>query len=59
LIAKANEMFQSLPYNTEFIVGDIDELRMEERKYDAAVCHALLLHMTDPRETLRKIGEKR
>nr|WP_225312818.1 class I SAM-dependent methyltransferase [Aneurinibacillus sp. XH2] len=54
LIRTAREVFQTLPYSTRFIVGDMEELQME-RKYDIAVCHAFLLHMTEPKKMLRKM----
>ncbi|WP_163855507.1 class I SAM-dependent methyltransferase [Paenibacillus elgii] len=54
LINTANEIFCKLPYTTEFIMGDIEEIRVE-RKFDIAMCHAFLLHVTDPVKMLRKM----
>ena len=54
LITKAKEYFQSLPYETEFIVADTNEVELE-RKYDIAVCHAFLLHMSDPKTMLKRM----
>lgn len=54
LIGKAKEVFQHLPYKTEFFVSDIEEISIE-RKYDMAVCHAFLLHMTDSKKVVQKM----
>ncbi|WP_010497458.1 class I SAM-dependent methyltransferase [Paenibacillus elgii] len=54
LINTANEIFCKLPYTTEFIMGDIEEIRVE-RKFDSAMCHAFLLHVTDPVKMLQKM----
>ncbi|HDX9589277.1 TPA: methyltransferase domain-containing protein [Bacillus pseudomycoides] len=47
LINDAKKLFQTLPSEAEFIVADVTEIELES-KYDIAVCHAFLLHMTDP-----------
>lgn len=52
LINRAKEIFNDLPYQTEFIVGDIQKIHLE-RKYDIAICHAFLLHMPNPKEVLK------
>ena len=54
LINKAKELFQASPYETEFIVSDMNEIELE-RKYDIAVSHAFLLHMPEPKRMLRKM----
>ena len=54
LINKAKEYFQSLPYETEFIVADTNEIELEN-KYDIAVCHAFLLHMSEPKKMLQRM----
>jgi SAM-dependent methyltransferase len=54
LINTAREVFLNLNYSTEFIVGDIDEINVD-RKYDIAMCHAFLLHMSDSKKILRKM----
>lgn len=54
LINKAEEVFLNQPYSTEFFVGDIEALSID-RKYDIAMCHALLLHMTDSKKVLQKM----
>ncbi|MFD0868324.1 MULTISPECIES: methyltransferase domain-containing protein [Paenibacillus] len=54
LIRTAREVFRTLPYSARFIAGDLEELQVE-RKYDIAVCHAFLLHMTEPKKMLRKM----
>jgi SAM-dependent methyltransferase len=55
LIAHAREVFKELPYETEFIIGDLDELNIEEGKYDVAVCQAVLQHMSNPKVLLGKM----
>ncbi|WP_454190083.1 class I SAM-dependent methyltransferase [Paenibacillus sp. Marseille-Q7038] len=54
LINQAKEIFSKLPYDTEFIVLDIDDAELEP-KYDIAISHAFLLHMTDPKRILQKM----
>jgi SAM-dependent methyltransferase len=54
LISEARAVFGTLPYETEFIVGDITEAELE-CKYDVALCHAFLMHMTDPILVLKKM----
>lgn len=56
LITQAQEIFQRLPYPSEFRVGDLEEMSID-RQYDMAVCHAFLLHMTDPTSILRKMAD--
>lgn len=52
LINKAIEYFHNLPYETEFFVADTNEIELE-RKYDIAVCHAFLLHISEPKRMLQ------
>lgn len=54
LIAEARELFRSLPYESEFIEGDATEIELEN-KYDIAICHAFLLHMSSPKTMLEKM----
>lgn len=54
LINKAKEYFHNLPYETEFFVADTNEIEMES-KYDIAVCHAFLLHMSEPKRMLQRM----
>ncbi|WP_337100236.1 class I SAM-dependent methyltransferase [Paenibacillus sp. YIM B09110] len=54
LIRRAEQLFNGSPYQTTFIVGDIEDVGVQ-RKYDVAWCHAFLLHMTDPQEIVRKM----
>ncbi|MFD2328179.1 class I SAM-dependent methyltransferase [Cohnella sp. GCM10020058] len=54
LIEKAKEIFAKQLYPTEFIRGDVEELDLQEA-YDIAICHAFLLHMKNPENTLRKM----
>lgn len=54
LIKEAREIFEKLNYTAEFIVGDIDDIVID-RKYDIAMSHAFLLHMTDVNNELKKM----
>ncbi len=54
LIAEARELFRSLPYESEFIEGDATEIELKN-KYDIAICHAFLLHMSSPKMMLEKM----
>lgn len=55
LIQQAKEIFSELPYETEFINGDITEIELKENSYDAAICHALLLHVVNPKKVISKM----
>ena len=54
LINQALEYFSKLPYETEFFVADTNSIELE-RKYDIAVCHAFLLHMSEPKSMLQSM----
>lgn len=54
LINSAREVFQNQPYPSEFFVRDIEEVKID-RKYDIAMCHAFLLHMSDSKKVLQKM----
>jgi SAM-dependent methyltransferase len=54
LIDHARELFKRSPYETEFIIGDFHTVAIE-KKYDIALCHGVLLHMTDPMLLLQKM----
>ncbi|NRF93934.1 class I SAM-dependent methyltransferase [Paenibacillus frigoriresistens] len=54
LINTAREVFQNQPYPSEFFISDIEEVTID-RKYDIAICHAFLLHMTDSKKILQKM----
>jgi len=56
LLNEARELFAALPYQTEFLQGDIQEIAVE-RKYDIALCHAFLLHVPNPITILKKMSE--
>lgn len=56
LIQHAQALFRQSPYETRFICGDFLELP-SERKYDLAVCHAVLLHMNDPITLLQRMKD--
>ncbi|CAH1211581.1 class I SAM-dependent methyltransferase [Paenibacillus sp. JJ-223] len=54
LIREAEEIYSHLDYDATFITCDIDEVQLEP-KYDIAVSHAFLLHMTEPARIVRKM----
>ncbi|MDD9267165.1 class I SAM-dependent methyltransferase [Paenibacillus sp. GCM10023248] len=54
LIDHAKELFAGTPFKTEFILGDVQKMSFEQ-KYDIVVCHAFLLHVENPKETLQKM----
>ncbi len=54
LLEEGKRIFASLPYEAEFLYGDIQEYE-PERKYDIALCHAFLLHMPNPEKILGKM----
>lgn len=54
LIAHGRSLFAELPYDAEFIVCDIHDVPVEQR-YDIAICHAVLLHMTEPLRMIEKM----
>ncbi|QUI24224.1 class I SAM-dependent methyltransferase [Vallitalea pronyensis] len=54
LIEEAKKIFKNLPYKTDFIVEDITQIVME-RQYDIALCHAVLLHMANPKVVLKNM----
>ncbi|GGG78639.1 methyltransferase domain-containing protein [Paenibacillus radicis (ex Gao et al. 2016)] len=54
LLDEARAIFAQLPYQTEFLQGDIQEIGLE-RKYDLAICHAFLLHVPNPKMILQKM----
>ncbi|MDQ0915384.1 methyltransferase domain-containing protein [Paenibacillus sp. V4I5] len=54
LINTAKEVFQNQSFPSEFYVSDIEEVTID-RKYDIAMCHAFLLHMSDSKKVLQKM----
>lgn len=54
LLDTARQLYERLPYEAEFIHGDVNEITLE-RSYDIAMCHALLLHVPDPELTLSRM----
>ncbi|MBB4826369.1 SAM-dependent methyltransferase [Sporosarcina luteola] len=54
LISRGRELFHDTPYETTFIVSDMNEIEIE-RTYDIAVSHAFLLHMSEPKRILQKM----
>jgi SAM-dependent methyltransferase len=56
LLAKARDIFGRTPFCTRFVEADVTKLEPEEEQYDVAVCHALLLHMSDPVKVLNRMS---
>lgn len=54
LLAEARELFRLLPYETQFLEGDVTEIELNDT-YDIAICHAFLLHMSSPKTMLQKM----
>jgi SAM-dependent methyltransferase len=54
LIDRAESIFKDTPFKTQFILGDIQKIELEQ-KYDIVVCHAFLLHVENPKEILQKM----
>lgn len=54
LLTEARELFRFLPYDSEFLEGDATEIELND-KYDIAICHAFLLHMSSPKMMLEKM----
>lgn len=54
LLNEARKLFAPLPYETAFLQGNIEEIALE-RKYDIAICHAFLLHVSYPMDILIKM----
>lgn len=54
LIKHAKELFAHTSYQAELIEGDIETVQVE-RTHDIAICHAFLLHMSEPRVVLEKM----
>lgn len=55
LLAKARDIFDQTPFRTRFIQADVTDVGLEERRYDLAICHALLLHVSDPIRVLNQM----
>lgn len=54
LIAQAKDNFKNSPYKTNFIRGDFNDLSLN-KKYDIAICQALLRHIGNPYDILKKM----
>lgn len=48
LLARARELFGKTSYRAHFVEADVTKVELADGHYDVALCHALLLHMTDP-----------
>ncbi|MCC3371666.1 class I SAM-dependent methyltransferase [Cohnella sp. REN36] len=57
LIEEAKRIYAELPYETRFVCADIRTWKAES-VYDVALCHAVLLHLEDPKATLRSMIER-
>lgn len=55
LLAKARDIFERMPYRTRFLQNDVTSIELAENQYDLAVCHALLLHLSDPVSVLKRM----
>jgi len=55
LLAKARDLFAETPYRTRFVMADATSAELEPGHYDVAMCHALLLHTTDPVRVLQQM----
>ncbi len=55
LLRTARDLFARSPYDTEFVVADVESHELEENRYDLAMCQALLLHLTNPKETISRM----
>lgn len=56
LITEAKALFKESEYKTEFIKSDLNLYNVKE-KYDMAICQALLRHLPNPKDILRKMTE--
>lgn len=54
LLNEAKSLFKDSKYKTEFIKGDINLFDVKG-KYDMAICQALLRHLPNPKDILRKM----
>ncbi|AFH64645.1 class I SAM-dependent methyltransferase [Paenibacillus caseinilyticus] len=56
LLKRARDAFQGTFYSAEFVEADLEGEVELDRRYDLAVCHALLLHLPDPVRTLGRMA---
>ncbi len=54
LLEEARAIFKDSEYKTEFIKSDINLFNVKE-KYDMAICQALLRHLPNPKDILKKM----
>ncbi|QUI22026.1 methyltransferase domain-containing protein [Vallitalea pronyensis] len=54
LITKARHNFKDSPYKTHFIQGDFNQVTTNQN-YDIAICQAVLRHINNPYEILKKM----
>lgn len=57
LLEKGREAFSGSPYQTQFIEADAATVDLDGKMHDVAICHALMLHVTDPVAVLRRMRE--
>ncbi|MCL1858465.1 MAG: class I SAM-dependent methyltransferase [Oscillospiraceae bacterium] len=56
LLSKAENIFKDSPYKTNFVKKDLTEY-IPEKKYDIAVCHTVLQHISNPKKILEKMKD--
>ncbi|MCT4545342.1 MAG: methyltransferase domain-containing protein [Vallitalea sp.] len=56
LLDEARIIFKDSAYKTKFIKSDLNSLKVKE-KYDIAICQALLRHLPNPKEILKKMTD--
>lgn len=55
LLEEARGLFADSPYQVNFICADILETEPEDNAFDISVCQALLLHMREPKNAIKKM----
>lgn len=55
LLARARDIFDRTSYRTQFVEADVTKVELAEDRFDVSVCHAVLLHMTDPIAVLERM----
>ena len=55
LIQKANELISVVTKDFELRNCDLNEIVLEKGKYDIAICRAVLMHVPNPKDILKKM----
>lgn len=55
LIQKAKELISAVTSDFELYNRDLNEVELEKGKYDIAICRAVLMHVPNPKEILKKM----